>query len=198
MTLPPVVIIPQPRDGARAWQRVANLAQQVASDVVAVEPSGTSLAADAQLVRAALAAAAEPPLILAHGYGALIATLAATRRNAAHFIFVAGYMLDYGETIYDVIGGPATAVNRTPVDTVGWRTLATTYVVCNADRTHSPAVQQRLALTRATTLVELDAGEQPYRTHAEALVQVLHEELIALRGGELAPTLTLARSRTAS
>jgi len=198
MTLPPVVIIPQPRDGARAWQRVANLAQQVAGDVVAVEPSGTALGADVQLVRAALSAAAEPPLILAHGYGALLATLAATHRNAAHFVFVAGYMLDYGETIYDVIGGPSTAVSRTPVDTVGWRTLPTTYVICSTDRTHAPAIQQRLALTRATTLVELDAGDQPFRTHVEALVQVLHEELVALRGGELTPALTLVRSRTAS
>ena len=197
MTLPPVVILPQPRDGARAWQRVANLAQQVASDVVAVEPAGTSLAADVQLVRDALSDAAEPPVVLAHGYGALLATLAATRRNAAHVIFVAGYMLDYGETIYDVVGGPSTAVSRTPVESVGWRTLPTTYVVCNADRTLSLAVQQRLALTRATTLVELDAGDQPFRTHAEALVQVLNEELVALRGGELSPALTLVRSRTA-
>lgn len=194
MTLPPVVIVPEPRDGARAWKRVANLARRFAGDVVAVEPAGTSLAADIALVRDALVTASEPPLVLAHGYGALLATLAATHRNAAHFVFVAGYMLDYGETIYDVAGGPATAVSRTPVDSVGWRTLATTFVVCTGDRTFSPAVQQRLALTRATTLVEVDAGEQPFRTHAEALVQVLHEDLVAIRGGELSAALALVRS----
>lgn len=194
LPLPPVVIIPDVRDGPRAWQRVANLARQIASDVVAVEPTGTSLGVDAQRVHAALAAATEPPVVLAHGYGALLATLAARHRNAAHLLFVAGYMLDYGETIFDVIGGPSTAVSRTPVDMVGWRTLPTTYVICGADRTFSPAVQQRLALTRATTLLELDAGDQPYRTHVEALVQVLHEELVAVRGGELPAALTLVRT----
>ncbi len=103
-------------------------------------------------------------------------------------------MLDYGETIVNTLGGPANPRTRTPVDTVGWRTLATTYVVCAADRTISAAVQRRLALTRATTIVELEAGDQPFRTHAEALVQVLHEDLVALRGGELNPALALVRS----
>lgn len=194
MTLPPVIIVPDPRDGARPWQRVANLAQHFTTDIVAVEPNAESLAADVQRVRDALAAAAEPPVVIAHGYGALLATLAATRHNAAHLIFVAGYMLDYGETIYDVVGGPATALSRTPVDSVGWRTLSTTYVVCPADRILSLAVQRRLALTRATTIVDLEAGEQPFRTHAEALVQVLHEDLVAVRGGELHAALALVRT----
>lgn len=194
MTLPPVIIVPDPRDGARAWQRVANLAQHFTTDIVAVDPTGDSLAADVQLVRDALAAAGEPPVVLAHGYGALLATLATTQRNAAHLIFAAGYMLDYGETIYDVVGGPATALSRTPVDSVGWRALPSTYVVCTGDRTLSRAVQQRLALTRATTIVELEAGEQPFRANAEALVQILHEDLVAVRGGELQAALALVRT----
>jgi len=194
MTLPPIVIIPDMRDGARAWQRVANLARHFAGDVVAVEPAGDTLAEDVQRVRDALVAAAEPPVVLAHGSGALLATLAATQHNASALIFVAGYMLDYGETIVNTLGGPANARTRTPVDTVGWRTLATTYIVCAADRTISAAVQRRLALSRATTIVELEAGDQPFRTHAEALVQVLHEDLVALRGGELKAALALVRS----
>jgi predicted alpha/beta hydrolase family esterase len=194
MTLPPIVIVPDLRDGARAWQRVANLARHFASDVVAVEPVGDTLAADVGRVRDALAAAAEPPVVLAHGYGALLATLATTSRNASALIFVAGYMLDYGETIFDAIGGPANAISRTPADAVGWRTLPTTYVVCAGDRSISATVQRRLALTRATTIVELEAGDQPFRTHAEALVQILHEDLVAVRGGELHAALALVRS----
>lgn len=194
MTQPPIVIVPDLRDGARAWQRVANLAQHFSADVVAVQPAGDALAADAQRVRDALVAAAEPPIVLAHGYGALLATLATTSRNASGLIFVAGYMLDYGETIFDIVGGPPSAINRTPVDSVGWRALPTTYVVCTADRTISAAVQRRLALTRAATFIELEAGDQPFRTHAEALVQILHEDLVAVRGGELPAALSLVRS----
>lgn len=194
MRQPPIVIVPDLRDGARAWQRVANLAQHFSADVVAVEPAGDSLAADVQRVREALVAAAEPPLVLAHGYGALLATIATTSLNACGLIFVAGYMLDYGETIFDVIGGKASAIGRTPVDSVGWRALPTTYVVCAGDRAISAPVQRRLALTRATTIVELEADDQPFRTHAEAIVQVLHEDLVAVRGGELPAALALVRS----
>jgi hypothetical protein len=194
MTQPPIVIVPDLRDGARAWGRVANLAQHFSADVVAVEPAGDSLAGDTQRVRDALVAAAEPPIVLAHGYGALLASLATTSRTASGLIFIAGYMLDYGETIFDVIGGKPSAIGRTPVDAVGWRALPTTYVVCAGDRTISAPIQRRLALTRATTFVELDAGDQPFRTHAEALVQVLHEDLVAVRGGELPAALALVRS----
>ncbi len=83
MTLPPIVIIPDVRDGARAWQRVANLARHFAGDVVAVQPAGDTLADDVKRVRDALVAAAEPPVVLAHGSGALLATLAATHHNAS-------------------------------------------------------------------------------------------------------------------
>lgn len=194
MTLPPVVIVPDLADGARAWQRFANLSAHFAPDVVAIEPVGDSLAADAQRVRAVLEAASEPPIVLAHGYGALVATCAADRRNASLLIFVAGYMLDYGETIYDVVGGPATALSTTPVDAVGWRALPVTYVVCSNDRRIAATVQERLAHHRATTIVELDAAEQPYRTHAEALAQILHEELVAVRGGQLHAALRLVKT----
>jgi hypothetical protein len=193
MKLPPVVIVPD-LHGARNWQRVANLVTRFAGDVVAVELSGDSLEADAARVRAALEAASEPPLVLAHGYGALAVTLAANRRNARQLIFVAGYMLDYGETIFNVVGGPATPLTTTPVERVAWRALPTTYVVCTAGRHLAPVVQERLAQTQATTIVALDAGDQPYRTHAEALAQVLHEDLLALAGGQLHAALDLVKT----
>jgi hypothetical protein len=194
MKLPPLVIVPDLGDGAASWRRVANLVQHFAADVVAVELSGDSLAADVQRLAETLAAASEPPVVIAHGYGALVATVATTRRNASQLIFVAGYMLDYGETIYGVGGGPPTPLMKSPVESVGWRALPTTYVVCNGDRRIAPAVQRQLALTRATTIVELDAGEQPARTHAEAMAQILHEDLVAVRGGQLHAALALVKS----
>jgi pimeloyl-ACP methyl ester carboxylesterase len=194
MKLPPVVIVPDLRDGAAAWRRVANLVQHFASDVVAVELAGDALADDVQRLAATLAASPEPPVVIAHGYGALVATIATTRRNASQLIFVAGYMLDYGETLYDVIGGPATPLATSRVESVGWRAVATTYVICSGDRRIAPAVQRQLALTRATTIVELEAGEHPARSHAEALTQILHEDLVAVRGGQLHAALELVKT----
>ena len=194
MTLPPVVIIPDLREGAGAWRRVANLVQHFASDVVAIELTGATLAADAERVAATLAASSEPPVILAHGYGALVATVAATRSNASQLIFVAGAMLDYGETMYEVTGGPATPLSTSRVESVGWRAVPTTYVICSGDRRIAAAVQQQFALARAATFVELDAGEAPARTHAEALAQIVHEDLVAVRGGQLHAALALVKS----
>lgn len=192
--VPPVVIIPDLGDGAQSWRRVANLVQHFAPGVVAVELAGATLTADVALVTATLAAASEPPVIIAHGYGALVATVAARGSNASQLIFVAGAMLDYGETIYDVIGGPSTPLTRARVGAVGWRAVPTTYVICSGDRRIAPAVQQQFALSRATTFVELDAGESPARTHAEALAQIVHEDLVALRGGQLDAALALVKS----
>ena len=194
MTLPPVVIVPDVGDSARDWQRFANLSAHFTPDVVAIEPLGDSLAADAERVRAAIEAAVEPPIVMAHGYGALAATVAANRRNTSLLIFVAGYMLDYGETIYDVVGGPSTSLTTTRVDTVGWRAIPTTYVVCRNDRRIARTVQEQLANHRATTIVELDAGEQPFRSHSEALAQILHEELVAVRGGQLHAALRVVKT----
>jgi pimeloyl-ACP methyl ester carboxylesterase len=185
MKVPPVVIVPDLGDGARSWQQVANLITGFAADVVAVEPAGDSLEADAARVRAALDAASEPPVVIAHGYGALAASLAANRRNVRQLIFVAGYMLDYGETIFEVVGGPATALSTTPVEHVAWRAVPTTYIMLKAARRIAPVVQERLAQTHATTIVTLDAGDHPYRTHAAVLAQVLYEDLLSVSGAPL-------------
>ena len=132
--------------------------------------------------------------MVAHGDGAVPATGAANSRNACHLMFVAGYMLDYGETIFDVAGGPSTPLTTTRVGAVGWRALPTTYVVSAGDRRLSAVVQERLAYTRATTIVSLDVGDQLQSTHAEALAQILNEDLLALRGTPLHAELALVRT----
>lgn len=194
MTLPPAIIVPDLHDGARAWQRVANLIRFFTPDVAAVEPVGDSLEADVGRVRTALAGASEPPVVLAHGYGALLAGVAATRRNTGHLVLVAGWMLDYGETIFEVVGGPESTLATTPVELVGWRAVPATYVVATGARRITATVQRQLAATRATTIVEIDAGDQPYKTHAEALAQIVHEDLLAVRGGQIHAALRLVES----
>jgi pimeloyl-ACP methyl ester carboxylesterase len=194
IALPPVVIVPELADGTQSWQRIAHLALRSMRDVVTVQPVGDSIAADARRVRAALDDEAEPPVVLAHGYGALVASAAAEPRNAAHLIAVAGYLLDYGERIVEVVGGPESPLTTTPVDSVGWRAVPVTYVTCGNDPRVAPAVQLRLAQLRATTFVQTDAGAQPQRTHAEILTALLREELEAVRGSRLEVALALLRS----
>jgi pimeloyl-ACP methyl ester carboxylesterase len=55
---------------------------------------------------------------------------------------------------------------------VAWRTTPSTYVVCEQDRTVSPALQ-RVHATRCTTSVALDTDHSPFASSPDALAEVI-------------------------
>jgi pimeloyl-ACP methyl ester carboxylesterase len=64
------------------------------------------------------------------------------------------------------------AVLEQPVQSAAWRHVPSTYLVCAEDR-GTPAELQREFATRASSVVELDAGHHPFLSQPAAVVDVI-------------------------
>jgi len=66
------------------------------------------------------------------------------------------------------------AVFRQPLERAGWHDLATTYVVCDADRAIAPALQERMA-ARAGTVHHLPTGHSPFLAAPAAVARIVRD-----------------------
>jgi pimeloyl-ACP methyl ester carboxylesterase len=89
--------------------------------------------------------------------------------------------LFYGDCAPEVAAGaiarlrpqnPATALR--PLRAAAWRSVPSTYVVCERDRAIPPALQERWA-RRASRVVRLDAAHSPFLSRPGAVVDVLDD-----------------------
>lgn len=68
---------------------------------------GGDLAADAAVVRAAIESSDEPAILVGHSYGGVVITEAAAGLpQVRHLVYLAAFLLDAGESLLGVIGGP--------------------------------------------------------------------------------------------
>jgi pimeloyl-ACP methyl ester carboxylesterase len=115
MEPPPVVILVHGAwHGPWAWAEVGTLldAEGIRWLALDLPSTGRDAAAlgdlhdDAATVRAAVDAAGAPALVVAHSYGGLpVGEGLAASPNAAHLIYLAGFMLEAGESLLGVRGG---------------------------------------------------------------------------------------------
>ncbi|HTJ24750.1 MAG TPA: hypothetical protein VMA36_01175 [Candidatus Limnocylindria bacterium] len=167
----PILLIPAAGEPADGWHRLADALTANGAPVTLIDArADEAFEARVRRVRDALAALGRPAVLVGHHGGGAVMTAAATRRSAAHLIYVAGEMPDYGETVTD---------NVTPIGAVAWRAVPSTYVLCARDRRFPLAAQQRVAELRATTIARIDAGDDVATTHAEALAQIVREDAAA-------------------
>lgn len=112
MQPPPVVILVHGAwHGAWAWEDVvARLtAEGIRSVAIDLPSTGTDTGApgdlhdDAEAVRAAVAAAGAPALVVAHSYGGVPVSEGAGA--AAHLLYVAAFMVEPGESLLGLRGG---------------------------------------------------------------------------------------------
>lgn len=64
-------------------------------------------------------------------------------------------------------------------ETIAWRTVASTYVVCSDDRAVSPDLERAMA-ERATRVVELPCGHMPTASRPDLVADLLAREVQAL------------------
>ena len=68
---------------------------------------GLQLSDDADAVRDAIAAVGGPVVVVAHSYGGVPTTQAATDDAVQHIVYVAAFVLDEGESLLGAVGGVA-------------------------------------------------------------------------------------------
>ncbi|RKT36133.1 pimeloyl-ACP methyl ester carboxylesterase [Microbacterium sp. AG1240] len=101
--------------GAWAWNPVASILENRGwaveridlPTVHAADPVGLHLADDADAITAAIAAIDGPVVVVAHSYGGVPTTQAATADNVQHIVYVAAFALDEGESLLGAVGGVA-------------------------------------------------------------------------------------------
>ena len=174
---------------------------------------------DAAVVRAAVADAGAPALVVAHSYGGLPVSEGAA--DAAHLLYVAAFMLEPGESLLGLRGGvdpdwwitsddgrivipddpkhvfyadcPADVAERAAAALVpqnkdvfrqelrsaAWRTVPSTYVVCERDNAIPPALQELMS-QRAGTVSRLDASHSPFLSRPGEVTAIIQETLAAV------------------
>ncbi|WP_441289333.1 alpha/beta hydrolase [Sorangium sp. KYC3313] len=106
-----VVLVHGAWHGPSCWSQVACRLLGSGLDVRVPElrsvgPAADGLAADAEVVRAALAEAPGEAVVVAHSYGGLPVTEVAARAgNVAHLVYLCAFMLGPGESLLSAIGG---------------------------------------------------------------------------------------------
>jgi len=63
------------------------------------------MAADADAVRAAVAAVGGDVVVVAHSYGGVPTTQGAVADNVAHIVYISAFVLDKGESLLSGVGG---------------------------------------------------------------------------------------------
>jgi pimeloyl-ACP methyl ester carboxylesterase len=92
-----------------AWNKVLPLVAALELDVTSVQLPLTSLTADAQALRRAVALTTGPSLLVGHSYGGAVITEAGCDERIAALLYVAGFAPDAGESAAGLgAGGPPT------------------------------------------------------------------------------------------
>lgn len=84
---------------ASGWNKVLPLLEDTGLELVAVSTTLASLAADAAIVRRAIAIAKGPVLLVGHSYGGAVITEAGLDPKVAGLVYVAAFAPDAGETV---------------------------------------------------------------------------------------------------
>lgn len=166
---------------------------------------------DADAIRDSLRRIDGPVVVIAHSYGGVPTTEAiADAANVVEAVYLAGFQLDAGESIFTFLGKPvpddgtdhappyedarrilfddvpeadaARAVARLrpqsvrsfaeKVTTAGWRTVPSSYVVCDRDQALEPSRQRELA-TRADSVHRLPSSHSPFLSMPRQLATLL-------------------------
>ena len=105
MTAPTIVLVHGAFADAASWAPVTRELLDRGHTVVVPPVYNRSLAEDAASVRA-VAEHIEGPVVLAgHSYGAAVITVAGAAENVVGLVYVAGYVLDEGESLGQLQGG---------------------------------------------------------------------------------------------
>jgi pimeloyl-ACP methyl ester carboxylesterase len=225
---PPVVILVHGAwHGPWAWAEVMDQLSGEGIRTVALDlPSkGADTAAlgdmhdDAAVVRAAVADAGAPALVVAHSYGGVPVSEGAG--DAAHLLYVAAFMLEPGESLLGLRGGvdpdwwitsgdgrtvfpddprhvfyadcpPEIAeraaaalvphnkeVFRQELRSAAWRTVPSSYVICDRDNAIPPALQELMS-QRAGSVSHVDASHSPFLSRPGEVTAIIQETLAAV------------------
>lgn len=115
--------------GSWSWEQVAPILRERGWRVRTVdhptihadEPAGLPLSADADNIAEAIADIDGPVVVVAHSYGGVPTTQAATADNVQLIVYVAAFALDEGESLLGAVGGepPSWWVIDGPLATAG-------------------------------------------------------------------------------
>ena len=227
---PVVILVHGAWHGSWAWDAiVARLDGEGIRSVALDLPSkGRDTAAlgdlhdDAATVRAAIAAAGAPALVVAHSYGGLPASEGGA--DAAHLVYLAAFMLEPGQSLLGLRNGvepewwitsedgrtllpgdpehvfyadcdPAVAARAAAalvphrkdvfsqeLRSAAWRTVPSTYVVCERDNAIPPALQELMA-ARAGTVSRIDSSHSPFLSRPDEVTAIIKETLSAVVAG---------------
>ncbi|MEM9319445.1 MAG: alpha/beta hydrolase [Pseudomonadota bacterium] len=95
-------------DGS-AWHRVIPLLQEAGVTVSAVQLPLASLAEDAAVVSRLVDLQDGPVVLVGHSYGGNVITEAGAHNDVAALVYVAGFALDVGQSLTDLLDGHAPA-----------------------------------------------------------------------------------------
>ncbi len=110
----PIVLVHGAWHGGWAWDPLAERLRAAGREVVAVDLTSSGpdaaelgdLAADADVVRAALDRISEPSVLVGHSYGGqVISEASAGRSDIAHLVYLCAFMLDVGESLVGALVG---------------------------------------------------------------------------------------------
>src|SRR5664279_4580702 len=227
---PVVILVHGAWPGSWAWDAiVARLDGEGIRSVALDLPSkGRDTAAlgdlhdDAATVRAAIAAAGAPALVVAHSYGGLPASEGGA--DAAHLVYLAAFMLEPGQSLLGLRNGvepewwitsedgrtllpgdpehvfyadcdPAVAARAAAalvphrkdvfsqeLRSAAWRTVPSTYVVCERDNAIPPSLQDLMA-ARAGTVSRIDSSHSPFLSRPDEVTAIIKETLSAVVAG---------------
>ena len=227
---PVVILVHGAWHGSWAWSGiVARLDGEGIRSVALDLPSkGLETAAlgdlhdDAETVRAAIAAAGAPALVVAHSYGGL--PVSEGGAEAAHLVYLAAFMLEPGQSLLGLRNGvepewwitsedgrtllpgdpehvfyadcdPAVAeraaaalvphrkdVFSQELRSAAWRTVPSTYVVCERDIAIPPSLQELMA-ARAGTVSRIDSSHSPFLSRPDEVTAIIQETLSAVVAG---------------
>ncbi|MGD9989241.1 alpha/beta hydrolase [Pseudonocardia sp.] len=216
--------------GAWAWDSLRTElpdVETIAVDLPSSGPDPTSLGTlddDVAVVRAAVAAAGRPVVVVGHSYGGVPITEGLQDTDGvARLVYLTAMMMDVGHTVAGSVRGqwpswwdvhedegyldarhpeqflygdvdPAVAeaavarlqhqslaAYTAALTAAAWRSVPSTYIVCENDAALAPRAQDRLA-QRADRVVRLSSAHSPFLSHPEDLAALLREELAAVQG----------------
>ncbi|MDX2377209.1 alpha/beta fold hydrolase [Microbacterium sp. LRZ72] len=115
MTQPTLLLVHGAWHGSWCWEPLSSILTDRGWTVRAVDlptvhaPNKAELTMtdDADAVAAAIAEIDGPVVVVAHSYGGVPTTQAALDPRVAHIVYIAAFVLDEGESLFDSVGGVA-------------------------------------------------------------------------------------------
>ena len=198
--------------GAWAWDPLAAILEHRGwtveridlPTVHAASPEGLHLSDDADSVSAAIAAIDGPVVVVAHSYGGVPTTQAATAENVQHIVYIAAFVLDEGESLLAAVGGvaPSWWVVEGPLATAGTDEeppVSLFFADVEADAATAAAArlkpQSVLAFQEPLTTVAWRAKPSTFIvTEQDAIFPVPAQEALAARAGSTVRRLDTSHS----